>query len=153
MLSSVANPANSTADFNAVQTTIPANGLWAGAIIQGGISGTVTANASLASTTYNFWVKLGNTKILPTYFNVALLSTASGTFMFDLLITVRSTGTGGTFAGCAVVRNGATGSVALNNVVGNIDTTAAQTLSMGFNWSNGGTNNIITATQGVITPF
>ena len=143
----VTGGASSTADINIAQLAIPANRLVAGDVFKIRIHGIYTKPLSIGST-INFWVKIGATKALTlTYQSTAGQTNRS--FWVDASFDVRSIGGAGVlvFNGFGNVATSATANVVLNNdgTAQTTDTTIAQTITAGFNFSNSNASNSVTA--------
>lgn len=147
-IAAVTGGASSTADINIAQLVIPANRLVAGDVFKIQINGIYTKPLS-GGTSVNFWVKIGATKMV-TLAYVPTVAQTSRNFFVDMDIDVRSIGASGSlfFTGFGNVEITSTPTNQILTANGNaltVDTTAAQTITIGFNFSNSNATNNVTA--------
>lgn len=140
--------ASTTADQNITTLTIPAGQFRVGDALQVTLRGLWTKPNS-GGTTINFWVKVNGTKITTITYQPAGTATALP-FKVEADLVCRTIGGTGiiTANGDAFLSTNATTGFA--RVQGNsnnqtIDTTAAVTITVGYNFSNSNTSNNITA--------
>lgn len=142
---------NSTADVNIFSTTLAANSLAVGSTFLS--SFTMLASAAGSSGTLSVWVKVGATKVLTATFTVPLVGLSNQAIVSVFRFTVRTTGAGGTFQ-VSGNNNGNstlfTSGIVINTASGSINTTTANTLSIGMNWSAANVANVATVKTGLM---
>jgi hypothetical protein len=142
---------NTTADVNVFSTILPANSLAVGTTFSS--SFTLLASAAAASGTISIWVKLGATKILNATFTVPLGGLTNQPLVSFFRWTVRTVGAAGTLQ-VSGNNNGSstlfTSGIVVNTALANINTTIANTMSIGVNWSVANAGNVARAKTGLM---
>ena len=142
--------ASTTADQNIITLTIPAGQFRVGDALQVTLRGLWTKPNSIG-TTINFWVKVNGTKITTITYQPGAIATATALpFKVEADLVCRTIGgTGTIFAnGNAFLSTDATTGFARiqdNGINQTVDTTAAVTVTVGYNFSNSNASNNITA--------
>lgn len=140
--------ASTTADQNINTLTIPAGQFQIGDTLQVTVRG-LWSKPNSGGTSINFWVKVNGTKITTITYTPGATATALP-FKVDADLVCRTIGgTGTIFAnGDAFINTNATTGFARiqgNGINQTVDTTAAVTITVGYNFSNSNASNNITA--------
>lgn len=143
---------NSTADGAIVTLTFPANSLAAAASFNLRLYGLITS-AAIAGT-LSVWIKIGATKVLTQTFTLPGLGTTNTGLFYTASATVRAAGGAGNVQLSSLMtsnNNALNGGPVVATVNAAIDTTIANTLTLGWNWSVANAGNIATAKNASIT--
>ncbi len=142
---------NSAADTGIINQAIPANGLIAG----GGVGQSYIAevwgntdNVVTATPVWNVWLKINSVKIVTLSWTMPATALTNQPYYARMMMTCRTTGATGTVIGAGYGHSAAptfgAGDFAIvsNTATTTLDTTAAQTLTLGANWGTANASNI-----------
>lgn len=144
---------NTASDVSILSVSTPANSLQIGSTFESRAYFLINA-AALAGSTFTVWIKLNATKVLNATFSIPAVGLSNQTVAYSMLFTVRTTGAAGTFyVSCNSHGPNTlfTSGTVINLSGGSIDTTTANTLSIGMNWSAANAGNVATAKSGILT--
>lgn len=142
---------NTTADGVILSIAVPAGALLPGSTISLRMFGLVTSAA--VSGTLSFWVKIGATKVLSQSFTLPALGVTNAGVFYTANATVRTAGAAGTIQLSSLMTSGSNalnGGPVVGTAAGSIDTTAANTFTIGWNWSVANAGNTATAKNATI---
>lgn len=137
---------NTTADGAVVALTFPAASLLAAASFNLRLYGLISSGA-LAGT-LSVWIKIGATKVLTQTFTLPALGQTNTGLFYTASATVRTTGAGGTIQLSSLMTsngNALNGGPVVGTAPAAINTTIANTITLGWNWSVANAANIATA--------
>lgn len=142
---------NTTADGVILSIAVPAGALLAGSTLSLRMFGLVSS-AAIAGT-LSFWVKIGATKVLSQSFTLPVLGVTNAGVFYTANATVRTAGAAGTIQLSSLMTSGSNalnGGPVVGTAAGSIDTTAANTFTIGWNWSVANAGNTATAKNATI---
>lgn len=142
---------NTTADGVILSIAVPAGALLAGSTLSLRMFGLVTSAA--VAGTLSFWVKIGATKVLSQSFTLPASGVANAGVFYTANATVRTAGAAGTIQLSSLMTSGSNalnGGPVVGTAAGSIDTTAASTFTIGWNWSVANAGNTATAKNATI---
>ena len=155
ILTSTACCNNSTADFNVLAVTIPANTLREGDVISFHTGWSLSKTSGLSGINLNYYVKdtAGTKRLTCTHQVPRTPSTASGSFQFVGQITVRTIGVSGTYVvgGFLGKYTGAgDDSAASQSASLGIDTTVSNTFTIGISAGTASSGITVTSVGGLV---
>lgn len=157
----IANPAtliadvvltNTTADGNILALSFPAASLIAGASIN--LKAFAIVTSAGVSGTLSVWVKIGAVKVITHAFTLPAPGVTNKGILYTATLTVRTAGAAGTVQVSSLMTsddNSLSGGPVISSAGGAINTTIANTITIGWNWSVANAGNIATAKNASIT--
>lgn len=137
---------NTTVDGAVLTFTMPAGSIIAGTTIAVRLYGLITS-AALAGT-LSVWIKAGTTKIMTQTFTLPGLGQVNTGLFYTASLTARTVGASGTAQIASLMTsngNALNGGPAVGSVNAALNTTIANTFTVGWNWSVANAANIATA--------
>lgn len=137
---------NTTADGAVLTFTMPASSIVVGTTIAVRLYGLITS-AALAGT-LSVWIKAGATKIMTQTFTLPGLGQVNTGLFYTASLTARTVGASGAIQIASLMTsngNALNGGPAVGSVSAALNTTVAQTFTIGWNWSVASAANIATA--------
>lgn len=137
---------NTTADGPVLAFTLPISTITVGTTIAVRLLGLITAAASAG--TLSVWIKSGVTKVMTQTFTLPGLGQVNTGLFYTASITARTVGASGTMQIASLMTsngNALNGGPAVGSVSAALNTTIANTFTVGWSWSAANAGNVATA--------
>jgi hypothetical protein len=142
---------NSTADGAILSLVMPANSMVAGTSLSFRLYGLISSAAT--SGTLSVWIKVGATKVMTQTFTLPALGQTNTGIIYTAGMTIRAAGAAAASQISSLMTsnlNALSGGPIVGSTAATINTTVANTLSIGWNWSQANASNIATAKNATI---